>query len=86
MDLGIQVEQNDFKAAVTQFAIRFNIVQTELDLAIKDRQSQAGKLFGVAKLQITIVFGLDDEPIAGIEVTPGLVTGSGPSIALNPTA
>ncbi len=86
MDLGTQVEQDDFKAAVAQFAIRFNIVQTELDLAIKDKQSQATKRFEVAKLQSTMVFGLDDESIAGIEATSGLVTGSGPSIALNPAA
>lgn len=38
----------------------------------------------MAKLQSTIVFDLDDEPIAGIGVIQGLVTDSSPSIALNP--
>lgn len=85
MDSGTQVEQDDFKAAVEQFAIRFNTVQTELDSAIKDKQLQAAELFEVAKLQSAMVFGLDDEPIASIEATPGLIMGSGPSIALNPT-
>lgn len=37
----------------------------------------------MVKLQSAIVFGLDDELIAGIESTPGVVTNSGLFIALN---
>ena len=58
-------------------------MQLEIDLTIKDKQTQAAELFEAAKLQSAMVFGLDDEPIAGIESMPGVVTGSNASIALN---
>lgn len=48
-------------------------------------QLQVIKLFEVAKLQNTIVFGLNDKPITGIKTIPRLVMGSGPSITLNLT-
>lgn len=49
-------------------------MQNKLDLAIKNKQLQAAKLFKVAKLQNVMVFGLEDELIASIELTPGRVT------------
>ncbi len=83
MGSSTQVEQVDFKAVVEQFAIRVNEVQLEVDSAVKDKQTQAAELFEAAKLQSAIGFGLYDESIAGIESTSGVVTNSGPSIALN---
>ena len=58
-------------------------MQIEVDSAVKDKQTQIAKLFEAAKLQSAMIFGLDDKPIAGIESTPGMITGSGLSIALN---
>lgn len=78
-----QVEQDNFKVAIEQFAIRFNIVQAELDSAVKNKQSQVAKWFEAAKLQSAMVFGQDNKPIIGIEATPVLLSGS--SIALNHT-
>lgn len=66
MGSSTQVEQDDFKTAVEQFAIRMNTVQDELESAVKDKQTQAAELFEAAKLQSAMVFGLNDEPIAGI--------------------
>lgn len=43
-----------------------NTIQDELELAVKDKQTQAAELFEAAKLQSAMVFGLDDKPIAGI--------------------
>lgn len=66
MGSGTQVEQDNFKAAVEQFAIRMNTVQDKLESAIKDKQTWGVELFEAAKLQSAMVFGLDDETIAGI--------------------
>lgn len=86
MGSGTQVEQDDFKAAVEQFASRMNSVQKNLDSAVKDKQAQAAELFEAAKLQSGMVYGLDDEPIAGVELGAGLGPSNrtiSSSIALN---
>lgn len=58
-------------------------MQLEVDLAIKDKQMQTIELFGEVKLQSTIVFGLDDKPIAGIESILEVVTNSNLFITFN---
>ena len=83
MGSGTQMEQDDLKAAVEQFAIRVNKVQLEIDSAVKDKQTQIAELFGPTKLQSAMVFGLDNKPITGIESMPGVVTDFDASITLN---
>ena len=85
MGSGTQVEQDDYKAAVERFANRMNIVQKEMNLAVKGKQTQAAELFEAAKLQSAMVFGIGDKPIAGIESASGGVSGpSSTFFALNP--
>lgn len=82
MGSGTQVEQDDFKEAVEKFGERMDAIQKNLDSAVKDKQAQAAELFEAAKLQSEMVYGLDDEPISGVEAAANL----GPSsrtIALN---
>ena len=63
MGSGTQVEQDDFKAAVEQFAGRMETVQKDLDEQVKDKKANAAEMFEAARLQSDMVFGLDDEPI-----------------------
>lgn len=50
-------------------------MQKELNLIIKNNQTQTAKLFKVAKLQNMIVFGLNYKFIANIESRSNLVLG-----------
>lgn len=75
-----QVEQDDFKSAVEQFAERMEMVQKDIDVAVKDKRAYAAEMFEAAKLQSDMVFGSDDEPIPGLEAIPNPAA---PSIALN---
>lgn len=83
MGSNTQVEQDNFKLTVKQSAISINEMQNELDLAIKDKQTQAIELFKATKLQSTMVFGLDDKQIAGIKLTSDMVMCFSSSITLN---
>ena len=82
MGSGTQVEQDDFKEAVEKFGGQIDVVQKNLDLAVNNKRAQAAKLFEASKLQNEMVYGLNDEPISGVEAAANL----GPSsrtIALN---
>lgn len=74
-----------------QFAGRIKEVDEELESQVKSTQAKAAKLYKSARLQSAMVFGLDDEPIAGVD-TPSNTSSatatraSSTSIALNPLA
>lgn len=88
MGSSTQVDQDDFKAAVEQFADRLKVVDDELANQVKTQKAKAAELFQSARLQSALVFGLDDEPILGIDASSSLsgVSRSGGSNALNSLA
>lgn len=91
MGSGTQVDQDDFKAAVEQFAERIKAVDEELESQVKSSQAKAAELFESARLQSAMVFGLDDEPIPGVDAPSNASSAtaartSSTSIALNPLA
>lgn len=63
MGLDTKVEQNDFKAAVKQFAKRYQEVTAKLDNADQTRQEQVAENLEAAHLEASLVFDLDNEPI-----------------------
>lgn len=67
MGSGTQVDQDDFKAAVEQLAERIKAVDEELESQVKSIQAEAAELYESARLQSAMVFGLDDEPIPGVD-------------------
>ena len=89
MGSGTQVDQDDFKTAVEQFAQRIKAVDQELETQVKSQQAKAAELFESARAQSAMVFGLDDEPIPGVDAPSNSSTAaprSSSSIALNPLA
>lgn len=50
MGSGTQVEQDNFKAAVEQFARRMENVQKDLDEQVKDKRGNAAEMFEAARL------------------------------------
>ncbi len=50
MGFGTQSEQDYFRAVVESFIERINLIQKNLDLAVKDKQKQAAELFKAVKL------------------------------------
>lgn len=85
MGPGTQVDQDNFKVAVEQFAGRVKAVQDELDEQVKTSKAKSSELYETARLQSAMVFGLDDEPIPGVDA-PSSASQGGSSIALNPLA
>lgn len=84
MSSGTQVEQDDFKVAMEQFAWQMETVQKDLDEQVKDKRANTVKMFEAARLQNDMVFSLDDKPIPGIESrTLGAAPGHPSFIALN---
>lgn len=86
MGSGTQVDQDDFKAAVEQFAGRIKAVQDELDEQVKSSKAKSAELYESARIQSAMVFGLDDELIPGVDAPSNSATHAGPSIALNSLA
>lgn len=81
MGSGTEVERNDFKTAVEQFAERMRTVALEIEVSVRSRKIKAAESLAAARLESSLVFQLDDEPIPGVD-TP---SGSTPSsIALAP--
>lgn len=81
---GTQVEQDDFKAVVEQFAQQIKTDQKDLNEQVKNKKANAAEMFKAARLQSNIVFGLDDKPIPGIKSEAlGAALGHPNSIALN---
>lgn len=89
MGSGTQVDQDDFKTAVKQFAQRIKAVDQELDAQVKSQQAKAAESFESARVQSAMVFGLNDEHITGVDA-PSNSSIAAPrfssSIALNPLA
>ncbi|MCJ1348862.1 hypothetical protein MMC31_007095, partial [Peltigera leucophlebia] len=67
MGSGTQVDQDNFKTAVEKFAQRIKAVGQELETQVKSQQAKAAELFESACVQSAMVFGLDDEPIPGVD-------------------
>lgn len=91
MGSGTQVDQDDFKAVVEQFAQRVKEVDEELESQVKWSQAKAVELYESARLQSAIVFGLDDEPIPELDAPSNTSSATATrasltSIALNPLA
>ena len=79
MGSGTEVERNDFKTAVETFAERMKNVAQEIEDAVQSRKAKAAESLAAARLEDSLVFQLDDEPIPGVD-TPSVSTTS--SIAL----
>lgn len=89
MGSGTQVDQDDFKTAVEQFAQRIKAVDQELDAQVKSQQAKAAELFESARVQSAMVLGFDDEHIIGVDAPSNSSIAAprfSPSIALNPLA
>lgn len=85
MGSGTEVERNDFKAAVEQFAQHMDTVAQDIEDSVKSRQQKAAENLEAARLENALIFEIDDEPISGVD-TPNTNRSSTPgsSIALNP--
>lgn len=88
MGSGTQVDQDNFKAVVKNFAGQIKDVDEELESQVKSSQVRAAELFESAHLQSAMVFGLDDEPIPGVDALSNALSvvgtrTSSASIALN---
>ena len=88
MGSGTQVDQDDFKAVVEQFAGQIKTVEEEIANQVKTQQAKAVELFESARLESSMVFGIDDEPIPGVDApsSSNNAARSCRSIALNPLA
>ncbi len=83
MGSGTEVERNDFKTAVETFSARMETVAQDIDDALKTRQQRAAENLEAARLENSLIFQLDDEPIPGIDAPPtGTQSSRGSSIAL----
>ena len=84
-----QVNQDDFKTAMEQFAQRIKAIDQKLETQVKSQQAKTAELFESAYMQSAMVFGLDNELIPGVDALSNLLTAtprSSSSIALNPLA
>lgn len=61
MESGIQVDQDNFKAAVELFKNCLKIVEAEIKQSKKTKEAQTTKLFEATCLQKALVFELDDD-------------------------
>lgn len=82
MGSGTQVDQDDFKAVVEQFAGWVKVNQDELDKQVNTNKAKSSRFYEMVCLQSAIVFGLDNEPIPGINVLSSTLQ-SNSFIALN---
>lgn len=83
MGSGTEVERNDFKAAVEQFAHHMETVAQDIEDSVKTRQQKAAENLETARLENALIFEIDDELIPGVD-TPNRSSTPGSSIALNP--
>ncbi len=67
IDSVTQIDQDDFKAAVDQFAGSIKAVDEELESKVESSRAKSAELFESVRLQIAMVFKLDDKPIPGID-------------------
>lgn len=67
MGSGTEVERFDFKAAIEQFAKRIEEVAREIVDAVKSRQQRAAENLEAARLENSLVFQVDDEPIPRVD-------------------
>lgn len=83
MGSGTEVERNDFKTAVETFAERMRNVAQEIEDSVQARKAKAAESLAAARLENSLVFQLDDEPIPGVDTSSGSTTSA--SIALAPS-
>lgn len=76
MGSGTEVERNDFKTAVETFAERIRIVAQEIEDSVQSRKAKAAESLAAARLENSLVFQLDDEPITGVDTPSGSTTSS----------
>lgn len=91
IDSVTQINQDDFKAAVDQFAGSIKAVDEELESKVKSSQAKSAELFESVCLQSAMVFKLDEKPIPGIDAPSKFLSVTATrtpsaSIALNPLA
>ena len=67
MGSSTEVEQDDFKTAVEQFAKQMKEVVREIDDVVKLHQQQAAKNLEAAQIENSLVFQIDNEPISGVD-------------------
>ncbi len=79
---GTEVERDDFKAAVEQFAERMDTVAREIDDAVKLYQQRAAENLEAARLENSLVFQIDDEPFPGVDTPANFNYSQSSSIAL----
>lgn len=90
MGSGTEVERNDFKTAVETFAEQMKIVASDIDDSVKTRQQKIAENLEAARLENSLIFEIDDEPIPGIDAPERTSTATsravtpGSSIALAP--
>lgn len=85
MGSGTEVERDDFKTAVEQFAERMQIVAQEIEDSVKSRQQRAAENLEAARLENSLIFEID-EPIPGVDtpVASSSTQSTSRSIALTP--
>ncbi len=85
----MQVDQDDFKTILKKFAEWIKEIDEELESQVKFSQAKAVELFKSACLQSSMVFGLDNKPILGVDASSNTLLAVAirvfsTSIALNP--
>lgn len=83
MRSGIEVEKNNFKLVVEQFAHHIETVTQDIENSVKTRQQKAIENLKEAKLENALIFEIDDKPIFEVDI-PNRSSTSESSIILNP--
>ncbi len=63
MGFGTQVDQDNFKITMEQFADQIKAIEKEIANQTKTQQAKVAKLHKSGRLQSSMVFDIDDEPI-----------------------
>ena len=83
MGSSTEVEKDDFKSAVEQCAERWETVAKEIKDMAKTRKERAIENLKAARLENSLIFQVDDEPIPGIDRPTNSIRSGTLSIALN---
>lgn len=75
--------RGDFKAAVEDFTERVHEVAEDVQEQAKDKYLKAQEAYETGRLENSMVFAVDDEPIPGFDAPVSSTRGSTPSIALS---
>lgn len=82
IDSSIQIDQDDFRIVVEQFAGQVKAIQDKLNEQMKTSKAKSFKHYEIIRLQNAIVFDLHNEPILEVNAPYSALQGSS-SIALN---